>query len=240
MSELAASVTDLSTRARARANTTARQPPVAEPTPLTNDPEAQRIADFGKAIEALRSEIEAGGVSRCAVHPTIDKLSRRLEVLGRGLIHVSLDPLTFGVGTAALTAHKLLELMEIGHMALHGAYDGLPDAKRFQSEGFHWKAPIDEASWKQGHNVRHHQYTNIEGKDPDLNFGALRLSPRVPYRTAHALQPTRTAHRFGYDRDQLHVTAAGCLPQQASPRCPDPSPRRCDRPGTFFSKWLRY
>jgi linoleoyl-CoA desaturase len=219
---------------------------VAEPAPLANDAEAERIAAFGRAIEALRIEIEAQVGEPDAQHiRRIGKLSQRLELLGRGLIHVSLDPITFGVGTTALAAHKLLELMEIGHMALHGAYDGLPQAERFQSDGFHWKAPIDEASWKQGHNVRHHQYTNIEGKDPDLNFGALRLSPRVPFRAAHALQPiTNVLSWFGFTTAiNLHVT--GILDvyfkQGESEVHQDPSAedvRKVQR--TFLAKWLRY
>src|SRR5690606_34470202 len=34
-----------------------------------------------------------------------------------------------------------------------------------------------------------YQYTSIVGRDPDLAFGGLRLSPRVRYRPLHALQP---------------------------------------------------
>jgi linoleoyl-CoA desaturase len=124
------------------------------------------------------------------------------------LVHFCFEPIGFAVGTAALTAHKLLELMEIGHMALHGAYDDIAPGERFASQTFRWKAPIDEASWRMGHNVRHHQHTNIEGKDPDLNFGVLRLSPRVPYRLAHALQPvTNLASWLGFATAiNLHVT----------------------------------
>jgi linoleoyl-CoA desaturase len=98
--------------------------------------------------------------------------------------------------------------MEIGHMALHGAYDRLPVDQRYHADSFRWKAPIDEGSWRTAHNVRHHQYTNIEGRDPDLNFGALRLSPRVPYRRAHALQPvTNLMTWFGFaSAVHLHVT----------------------------------
>jgi linoleoyl-CoA desaturase len=98
--------------------------------------------------------------------------------------------------------------MEIGHMALHGAFDRLPDVERYQSEGFHWKAPIDEAAWHTGHNIRHHGYTNIEGSDPDLSFAVLRLSDRVPYRRMHRLQPLSNLFTwFGFGAAiQLHVT----------------------------------
>jgi linoleoyl-CoA desaturase len=204
------------------------------------------LAAFGRAIEALRREIEPQLGAEDAQHiAAIDKLSRRLEVLGRGLIHFSFEPLAFGVGTLALWAHKSLELMEIGHMALHGTYDGLPGADRFESQTFHWKAPIDEASWRVGHNVRHHQYTNIAGRDPDLNFAALRLSPRIAYRAAHALQPaTNVFSWFGFATAiNLHVTGMLDLYlEQGEPSVvPDRSPataRAARR--KFVSKWLRY
>jgi linoleoyl-CoA desaturase len=197
------------------------------------------------AIEMLRREIELEIGEDDAAHiRRVGRWSSRLEVLGRGLIHFSLDPLTFALGTAALCVHKSLELTEIGHLALHGAYDGLPETERYQSKHFYWKAPIDEASWKVGHNVRHHQYTNIAGRDPDLDFGALRLSSRIPFRRGHALQPvSNLVSWFGFATAiNLHVT--GLLHvylQQAEPL-------PCDRDAidlgaahrTFLAKWLRY
>jgi linoleoyl-CoA desaturase len=219
---------------------------ISHEVPARVDVDAVRIAAFGAAIEALRRELDAQVGEEDAQHiRRIGKLSQTLEVLGRGLIHFSFEPLTFSAGTAALFAHKILELMEIGHMALHGAYDGLPDAKRFQSESFKWKAPIDEASWKLGHNVRHHQFTNIEGRDPDLNFGALRLSPRVRFRGAHRLQPISNMFTwFGFaNAINLHVTGILDLYLKDAPSevLADREPatvRKAQR--TFVSKWLRY
>ena len=171
-----------------------------------------RVAAFGSALEALRREVEQQVGESDAEHiRRIGKLSDRLEVLGRALIHFSFEPLGFGLGTAALWAHKTLELMEVGHMALYGAYDGLPDTERFQSKDFHWKAPIDEASWKMGHNVRHHQYTNIAGRDPDLDFGALRLSARIPWKPAHALQPVGNFFSWLGFATAINLHATGIL-----------------------------
>ena len=42
------------------------------------------------------------------------------------------------------------------------------------------RVPIDEASWRYGHNVRHHGSTNVAGKDADIHFG-----PRVPDEGQH-------------------------------------------------------
>ena len=208
---------------------------------VPNTSDAERVAAFGRELELLRRELEIELGETDAQHiQRIGKLSDRLEVLGRSLIHFSFEPLGFSVGTAALWAHKTLELMEIGHMALHGAYDALPDCPRYQSETFHWKAPIDEASWKVGHNVRHHQFTNIAGKDPDLDFGAVRLSPRIEWKPAHALQPfTNFFTWLGFTTAiNLHVTGVLELIGQKTEKHPAQDERGMTR--SFLGKWLRY
>jgi fatty acid desaturase len=184
--------------------------------------DAQRIAAFGRELDDLRREIEAELGKEDALHiQRIGALSRRFEIVGRSLLHFSFEPVGFGLGTFALWLHKCLELMEIGHMALHGAFDNLPGAERYQARGFRWKAPIDEASWHQVHNVRHHQHTNIVGRDPDINFGALRLSAHVPHQLAHALQPvTNVLTWFGFaNAINLHVT--GMLDVYLNPAEPE-------------------
>jgi fatty acid desaturase len=218
---------------------------VSQVTKVANDVN-DNIAAFGREIEALRREIEPLLGAEDSQHiQAIDKLSKRLEITGRTLLQFSFEPLAFSAGTLALWAHKSLELMEIGHMALHGAYDGLEGADRFESKSFHWKAPIDEASWRVGHNVRHHQYTNIAGRDPDLNFAALRLSPRIAYRAAHALQPiTNVFSWFGFATAiNLHVT--GLLDiylEKGEPTSVPDRERATVRSAQrkFASKWLRY
>jgi NADPH-dependent stearoyl-CoA 9-desaturase len=171
-----------------------------------------RLASFGRAIDTIRQDIEADLGAKDAAHiERIGSISNLLEILGRGLIHFSFDPVSFGLGVAALWAHKSLELMEIGHMALHGAYDGLPVDARYRADTFRWKAPIDEASWRVAHNVRHHQYTNIEGRDPDVNFGGLRLSPRVPYRRIHALQPITNLLTWTWFATAINLHVTGML-----------------------------
>ena len=77
------------------------------------------------------------------------RFSTAMEVTGRVLIHVSIEPVLFFTGVGALWLHKQLEATEIGHTALHGAYDGLPDAQDFASKTFRWDIPIDEESWRQ-------------------------------------------------------------------------------------------
>lgn len=171
--------------------------------------EEERLASFRRALDQLREEVEGELGEEDAAHiRRIGALSRALEIAGRGLIHFSFEPLGFGLGVSSLWAHKCLELMEIGHMVLHGAFDGLPRAEHYAAQGFHWKAPIDEDAWRTGHNIRHHGYTNIEGSDPDLSFAVLRLSDRVPFRSMHRLQPLSNLFTwFGFGTAiQLHVT----------------------------------
>jgi fatty acid desaturase len=171
--------------------------------------EDERIASFGRAIDALRREVEAElGEHDLAHIRRITSLSRRLEVLGRALLHVSFEPATFGLGVCALWLHKQLEASEIGHTVLHGAYDRIAGAGELRAEGFRWKLPIDEAHWRTVHNVRHHQYTNIAERDSDMQFGIVRLSARVPYRSWHRLQPySAPATWLGFAVGiNLHVT----------------------------------
>jgi NADPH-dependent stearoyl-CoA 9-desaturase len=210
------------------------------------DPDEQRILSFGRAIDAIAREVEANLGEKDALHiERIGLISRIAEGVGRTLLHFSFEPIGFGVGVATLWLHKSLELMEIGHMALHGAYDRFPTVPRYHAALFRWKAPIDEASWRVAHNVRHHQYTNVEGRDPDLNFGVLRLSARVPHRRAHALQPvSNLTSWFGFATAiNLHVTGmldiyfGGDKPEQLRDKNPE-TVRAARR--TFFSKLARY
>jgi linoleoyl-CoA desaturase len=95
---------------------------------------------------------------------------------------------SFAAGVFALWVHKQLEAAEIGHTALHGAFDKLEGGDAFHSKTFEWDTPIDEASWRYGHNVRHHQYTNVAGRDPDIHFGGLRLNELTKNGRASSLQ----------------------------------------------------
>jgi linoleoyl-CoA desaturase len=118
----------------------------------------------------------------------LDRLSRASEVVGRALIHFSFEPLGFGAGVIALWLHKQLQATEIGHTALHGAYDKLPGAGRFRSATFHWQVPIDEESWRYGHNARHHGATNVAGRDADIHFGPVRLTDKTPWQSHNRWQ----------------------------------------------------
>jgi NADPH-dependent stearoyl-CoA 9-desaturase len=144
---------------------------------------------FAARIDAIRARVERElGREDVAHIKKVRGFSRVMEVLGRTLIHVSLEPVTLTLGVGALWLHKQVEATEIGHTALHGAFDKLPGADDFRSTTFSWRLPIDEESWRAGHNLRHHQFTNVAGRDPDMELGPIRLTARTPHRPIHYLQ----------------------------------------------------
>jgi linoleoyl-CoA desaturase len=150
----------------------------------------QRLRLFGGELDALkRRALARVGADDVAHVKRVDRFSRTMEVVGRVLIHVSPEPFTFMLGVGALWLHKQLQATEIGHTALHGCYDKLAGAEKFRSGTFKWDTPIDEQSWRHGHNVRHHGNTNVAGKDPDIHFGTVRLTVETPYspRNRHQL-----------------------------------------------------
>lgn len=128
---------------------------------------------FGDALDAVRARVEAElGADDLRYIERVDAASRALRRAGRGLILLSIDPVSFAGGVTCLWLGKQLQATEIGHASLHGAYDHLPGvAARYRSATFRWRMPIDEGLWRELHNVRHHPHTNIAGKDPGV--GAL-------------------------------------------------------------------
>lgn len=149
----------------------------------------ERLRQFGGALDEIRQRAEASvGAADVAHVRRVRRASTLLEWLGRALIHASPEPLSFLGGVVALFLHKQLETTEIGHTVLHGAYDGLPGADAFASTTFRWRTAVDEESWRIAHNVRHHQYTNIGGRDPDIHFGPVRLTTLTPHNLFHYVQ----------------------------------------------------
>lgn len=154
-----------------------------ETTVVTDRREPEdRLRAFGEELDAIHEKAKARvGEEDVRRVKGLRRFSRAMEVLGRALIHFSFEPIGFGLGVFALFLHKQVEATEIGHTALHGAYDGLPGAEAFQSQTFWWKVPIDEESWRKGHNVKHHGNTNVAGRDPDIHFGPVRLTEQTPW-----------------------------------------------------------
>ncbi len=151
--------------------------------------DADRLKSFAAALDELKARTEAKiGAADLTYIRRLDATSRGLEAVGRVLIHLSPGPITWTVGVLALWLHKQLQATEVGHTVLHGAFDKIDGAGRFNSKSWRWDAPIDEEAWHEGHNLRHHQFTNIAGKDPDIHFGPVRLTEHTPHGPRHYIQ----------------------------------------------------
>jgi linoleoyl-CoA desaturase len=78
--------------------------------------------------------------------------------------------------------------MEIGHNVLHGQWDWMRDPK-IHSSTWEWDHASPAEQWKRAHNVQHHTYTNIIGKDNDLGYGIMRVDEDQPWKRRYLVQP---------------------------------------------------
>jgi fatty acid desaturase len=149
------------------------------------------INEFGREIEAIRNEVMDSRGERDAryIHRLI-KVQRSMALGGRLLIYASLALLpqwghafaaahffwpAIALGTLILGCAKILENMEIGHNISHAQWDWLRDPA-IQSGSWEWDHVCPSDQWKHSHNVKHHTWTNVFGKDADVGgYGLLRL-----------------------------------------------------------------
>jgi fatty acid desaturase len=132
---------------------------------------------FGAEMDALRRRIVADlGTTDAAYIRQVVRAQRRLEMIGRGLLFAGFLPPAWLGGVAALSLSKILDNMEIGHNVLHGQYDWMRDDE-LNSRDFDWDMVGSPELWKRSHNFGHHTYTNILGKDRDLGYLILRITP---------------------------------------------------------------
>jgi len=149
---------------------------------------AAELDAFGAELDALRKSIEADlGQDDVAYMRRMIRLSRMSEIVGRLLIHVSLDPITWMIGVSSLSFAKILENMEIGHNVMHGQYDWTRDPD-LNSQNYEWDTVCDGDSWRRTHNFEHHTFTNVLNKDRDYGYAILRLSKEEPWKPHHRFQ----------------------------------------------------
>ncbi|HEX7668731.1 MAG TPA: acyl-CoA desaturase, partial [Polyangiaceae bacterium] len=141
-----------------------------------------------RELDDLRARTVAKiGEEDAAYIKRVRRIARRLEVSGRVLIHVSLEPVTFGLGVLGLGLYKIIENMELGHNVMHGQYDFMEDPT-LDSKTYEWDLVGTAKTWKHGHNVTHHTYTNVLGKDDDFGYMFFRLSSDVDWKPSHLFQ----------------------------------------------------
>ncbi|POM26639.1 Stearoyl-CoA 9-desaturase [Actinomadura rubteroloni] len=160
---------------------------------MSHDPTAHLTpADYdaiARELDELREEIfaELGDDDAAYIHKVI-RWQRYLEIGGRAMLMASSLPPAWLAGTATLSVAKILENMEIGHNVMHGQWDWMRDSK-IHSTTWEWDNVSPAEQWKHSHNFVHHTFTNVLGKDHDVGYGILRVTPEQPWNPVYLGQP---------------------------------------------------
>jgi fatty acid desaturase len=147
------------------------------------------IDAIGRQLDDIRQAvIDSRGERDAAYIRGVIGAQRRLELAGRALLLASRYRPAWVLGTASLALAKILDNMEIGHNVLHGQWDWMRDPK-IHSTTWDWDHASPPEQWKRAHNVQHHTYTNILGKDNDLGYGIMRVDEDQPWTPRYLVQP---------------------------------------------------
>src|SRR5882672_3329941 len=162
------------------------------------------VNEFGREMDAIRNEVmDSRGASDRAYILRVIKAQRGMALGGRVLMYLSLflvpawghalagwgATLTvLGLGTCMLGIAKILENMEIAHNVLHAQWDWMKDPN-IQSSTWEWDTMSPSDRWMHSHNVVHHTWTNVLGKDLDVGYGIMRVTPMQKWHPAYLLQP---------------------------------------------------
>jgi fatty acid desaturase len=164
-----------------------RESAAQEKTPMTGRT-AVDLESLRRNLDDLRARTMAQvGEEDAAYIKAVRRAARGLEVSGRLLIHVSLEPVSFSLGVLGLGLYKIIENMELGHNVMHGQYDFMGDPS-LDSKTYEWDVVGTAKTWKHAHNVTHHTYTNVLGRDDDFGYLFFRLSSDVAWKPSHLLQ----------------------------------------------------
>ncbi|GIX38097.1 MAG: acyl-CoA desaturase [Silanimonas sp.] len=151
----------------------------AATTPLLT---GERLEAFGAELDALREKhVRDLGAADARYIRRVRHAVRWSEAIGRLALYGAapapwmLWPL-WCFGVFALAVSKILDNMELGHNVIHGQYDWMNDPS-LQGDRFQWDHLCPTEWWRETHNHRHHQWTNVRGKDDDVGYGLLRIFP---------------------------------------------------------------
>jgi len=150
---------------------------------------SEQLDALARELDEIRDRVFAdlGERDRRYIESMI-AMQRRLAVIGRVLLLAARYRPAQAAGTAALSAAKILENMEIGHNVLHGQWDWMNDPQ-INSSTWDWDTASTAEAWKHSHNYVHHTFTNILGKDKDLGYEIMRIDPRQKWHPVYLLQP---------------------------------------------------
>jgi fatty acid desaturase len=162
------------------------------------------IQEFGREMDAIRNEVmQSRGESDRQYILNMIKAQRMLALAGRIVLFLSLiiSPvgelgfdswLAFGgvvlTGAILLGLAKIIENMEIGHNVMHGQWDWMRDPN-IQSNTWEWDNVCPSDQWKHSHNVVHHTWTNVIGRDPDIGYGVMRVTEKQRWHPKFLLNP---------------------------------------------------
>jgi NADPH-dependent stearoyl-CoA 9-desaturase len=143
---------------------------------------AEQVEELGRELDRIRQwHLDDRGEADAVYIRRVVAVQRALEVAGRGLLFLGFLPPAWVGGVAALGLSKILDNMEIGHNVMHGQYDWMDDPT-LHSNAYEWDNAAPASNWKHGHNVIHHTWTNVIGKDRDVGYGLLRVTEEQPWR----------------------------------------------------------
>jgi NADPH-dependent stearoyl-CoA 9-desaturase len=150
---------------------------------------AEQLDELARELDAIRDRVfaELGERDRRYIESMI-AMQRRLAVTARVLLLGARSRPARLAGTAALSAAKILENMEIGHNVLHGQWDWMNDPQ-INSSTWDWDTASTAEAWKHSHNYVHHTFTNILGKDKDLGYEIMRIDPQQKWHPVYLFQP---------------------------------------------------
>jgi linoleoyl-CoA desaturase len=163
------------------------------------------VEELGRELDAIRGEVTASRGERDRAYILrLIRVQRSLALGGRIVMALSLflmpstaryaftgwPPLfvVLGLGSTMLALAKIIENMEIGHNVMHAQWDWMRDPN-IQSNTWEWDSVCPSDQWKHSHNVVHHTWTNVLGKDPDVGYGVLRVTPAQPWAPKYLAQP---------------------------------------------------
>jgi fatty acid desaturase len=149
---------------------------------------------FGKELDAIQNDVKAslGDRDRRYIKRVI-KTQRSMALGGRALMLASLPlaplaPLLLTTGAISLGLSKILENMEIGHNVMHGQWDWMHDPE-IHSSTWEWDTACPADQWKHSHNVIHHTWTNVMGRDHDVGYEILRVTDKQEWHPIYLAQP---------------------------------------------------
>ena len=149
----------------------------------------QDVEELGRELDQVRKDVEESrGAADEAYIRRVIALQRGLAAAGRTTLFASMYPPAWFAGTTMLALSKIIENMEIGHNVIHGQWDWMNDPE-IHSSTWEWDMVCPSDQWKHSHNVTHHTWTNIVGKDRDVGYGLLRITRDYRWKPKNLAQP---------------------------------------------------